>query len=92
MKKDYTHGPWHASDGSIHSSKGKLIAETGFGIVPAKQDEANTRIMAAAPDMIEALIRIQSQLESASDRFTMLEDIQRITNAAINKALKGGNQ
>ena len=78
---------WLISDGSC------LVATTAgspahLGLAHAKRDAANARLIAAAPDMLEALQKISNGQEMTGD-FTHAETVlryQEIARAAIAKA------
>jgi predicted RNA methylase len=62
----HTPGPWHivATDSTtveIHSARGLVICEVGD---TSLEDEANQAVIAAAPDMLEALDDIAAMLRA----------------------------
>lgn len=58
-----TPGPWRYSDtwGDVKAGSGRLIAEL---IVNGDQD-ANGNLVAAAPELLEACLRMRNQLQAA---------------------------
>ena len=60
MENKHTPGPWHVASGSVYSETGATIAhmfrepERGNTIRPVERD-TNAALIAAAPDMYEAL-------------------------------------
>jgi hypothetical protein len=60
-KPSHTPGPWHAvydadGDCAIFDKQDELLAVTvGDPDIPLEEDEANADLMAAAPEMLEAL-------------------------------------
>lgn len=80
----YTQGPWIAKRSELYTttwiedSNGKRIATTK----ECDQDWDNTKLMAAAPDMLEALLKVQELFIGRGNEY---EEI--ITNA-IKKATK----
>lgn len=84
----HTPGPWvHATDigqvGSVEYADGTVIAQAQQlpGDFGGKQRNANARLIAAAPDMLEALIDCRRALEIAN--FT--QELA-VVDAAIAKA------
>ena len=84
-KPKHTPGPWKTSHGrrgaasQVHSALGSVIC----GIIYATSKEggdmkANARLIAAAPDLLEALDKIE--------RETIDKKIQEIARKAIQKA------
>lgn len=53
----HTRGNWHAKEGQIYPEEtGKTIAIIPYFELGNEEQEANARIMAAAPDLLDALI------------------------------------
>jgi len=86
---EYTAGPWKMDSGQVvRSSDGAVIANmdrseeaSKAGIYPAERD-SNARLIAAAPDMLDALDRI---LALAGDELS--DPILNGARAAVAKAL-----
>ena len=93
----YTKGKWVFSGRFIFSDARALkpICEIPeYGIHQSKQDLANARLIAAAPDLLKALARIEKKADKALrqdeiQRGIILNEIGNITAAAIAKAEKG---
>ncbi len=71
MSAQHTPGPWSATEASGHvvDAGGAPVAVTaGLANGPwATEYRANARLIAAAPDLLEALIAITNQLERIGD-------------------------
>lgn len=72
----HTPGPWHAMGWNVYD-KDDMIADAGF--VSEVKSDANARLIAAAPDMLEAL-------ESIEDMRSMQGADRYRVKAAIAKA------
>lgn len=70
------------SNGSGH----KLIADLTESPLPILEIEANARLMAAAPDLLEALEIIVAGRIGTHGTLCSLEQLQEIARAAIAKA------
>lgn len=101
----HTEGPWQVGDrhtqNGVYSAGGRLIANThslqsnsGWEAI-AVENDANARLISAAPDMLEALREVNALIsEGAEHGFQPLVDdfaerifaSQRKTYAAISKA------
>lgn len=85
----YTPGPWEVSTGSpflVHN--GGLWVASAMGV---RGDEgiANVRLMAAAPDLLEALVMVRDADEDceADGLPTIPTAARRAIDAAISKAI-----
>ena len=101
----HTPGPWHNGQGPHNRSReifgpsGWLIADCRTNQRSIKEEEANARLIAAAPEMLEALLEALKVVEIASrycpksikntDRFSLLNIEANSIRAAIAKA-EGG--
>jgi hypothetical protein len=88
----FTPGPWNQGDGSISSQRlvygGKynvLIASTENNSVSLSKGKANARLIAAAPDLLEALEEIMDGYLYGCDMETKRENIAK-ARAAIARA------
>ena len=95
----HTKGPWRAEIGPINSlihTKDKSIACTYTANTTPEEAEANARLIAAAPELLEALIQAHDLLQgvrkympkSIKNRDTFhFENVgANVVNAAIRKA------
>jgi len=111
MSAKHTEGPWMANGYNIYQSGRKgtrhvaEVAYTGPHHTPPHeypascrlQDEANARLIAAAPDLLEALGSLSrhrplmgSTGEYREGQLDLLQSIERIAKAAIAKATGEG--
>lgn len=96
---DHTPGPWRydpyrelpgfREPAGVDTGKGRWVVEYA-GMTPHKEFEANARLIAAAPELLEALIAME---EEKSDYMTInklgdpaKETTNKIARAAIAKA------
>lgn len=100
MNIKHTPGPWTVHSCEVHPHH-EIIAECGRRIATQNdyhdgQDKANARLIAAAPELLDALKEARSMLETASryfpksihnsDRFSLLNVLANTVNPAIAKA------
>lgn len=79
----HTPGPWTAgNDGYIYSA-GDIVADSTFGCLPQIEGDHNARLIAAAPDLLEALMRLVYTYQPRDDYEKQSLVIAR---AAIRKA------
>lgn len=97
MKTSFTPGPWHEGSGngfgSVFADTGRMRYENGTVLYPIaticqgwaeNEDAANAKLIAAAPDLLQALQNI-----ARSDEFnggTFVLELQQIARDAIAKA------
>jgi hypothetical protein len=93
----HTPGPWHIGsgngEGSIFAKNGRMRLETGGTTLYAichnvstwniDEDDANARLIAAAPDLLEALETCVSEL----NQLAFLAN-DKLANAAIEKSIE----
>ena len=80
MPNKHTPGPWAATkNGNITSADRKVLIATLSGI--NDEDESNARLIAAAPDLLEALQACLLRDDIASD------ELGGVIRSAIAKAL-----
>jgi hypothetical protein len=89
MKTDnHTPGPWHLAESPTFVMDGIHcvceIAHPDDFSDPSPNAKANARLIAAAPDLLEALEKIASS--DGSLHGTCVRDLKEIARAAINKA------
>lgn len=80
-KTKHTPGPWEVVDYNIEVTKGTTYTVNNRGGVGAHELRANARLIAAAPDMLEALKNIIHEL--------WLDDMSNFEQGQI-KALEDG--
>jgi hypothetical protein len=84
MKTNFTPGPWAFREGSTPHFQGLVYSEeTGTDICVTYHDEGghNAALIAAAPDMLEALQKALEQIESGEgvEACRIIEAIQKAT-------------
>lgn len=98
MSAKHTPAPWndglhHQGHLAIQSDNGRLVALCG---AMARNDEqlenlANARLIAAAPDLLNALLRIQARADYGKDnprkQTDVLFDILELSRDVIAKAI-----
>lgn len=95
MKTTHTPGPWHINTletvpASIHACRGHVatVSRGSLNEIGADEIEANTRLIAAAPDLLAALEALESGVRLWISRGVSDADLAS-ARAAIAKA-KGG--
>lgn len=90
----HTPGPWSTAEGSlyVYSAEGNYVADAGCSnVYLGDEARANRNLIAAAPDLLEALIAAKRELWDIAREQWNLEDfnnwavVQQI-NAALEKA------
>lgn len=89
MSITFTPGPWHADSGQVLDSRGNIVASRhsrrhrekaeGYGDIQPAEADRNTHLMAAAPELLEALRALLDNREP--DQYLLDR-----CNAAIAKA------
>ncbi len=89
---DFTPGPWSYEPGDLddhYIMAGGLLAVTE-GIEPKSEDEANARLIAAAPELLEGLVTARELVQTFliagdPDEHTRqrLEIIERVCNQGL---------
>jgi hypothetical protein len=93
MTTKHTAGPWHiarfeASTVEIRNERGLIVAEVGDSSV---EDEADARLIAAAPELLEALDILVANLTNdlECDGHRAEDDVRvKLARAAIAKATR----
>lgn len=96
MKTKHTKGEWYVStsrkefDGitAIYAEDRMLIAEINVARRRDEENEANAKLMAAAPEMLEALIFARSVMISNG----IFEASERLALEKIDKAIKNASE
>ena len=84
---EHTEGPWFTDGNYIAHQSGDIA--TLDGVRPAEEEEANARLIAAAPELLEAL---DALLWAAAEKtLKQKEEIWEQARRAIAKA-KGGSE
>ena len=93
MKSDHTPGPWSFNGLATIQSEKHCIAVvhqlTGQSSLPSperEQEEANARLIAAAPDLLQALEALYSSAPCAKPANAELWEALQLTREAIRKA------
>ena len=80
METQHTPGPWHVADDEIQNVHGNTIADvtkenrwnTSAGIVTEVMPwKANAKLIAAAPELLDALHKVLMALESVHNLYQM---------------------
>lgn len=85
MSEKHTPGPWRAENSCVICPDGSIVTCCVRGSVDRKnqaEDWATARLIAAAPEMLEALQRLMSPTETMQDAL----DAAKQARAAIAKA------
>lgn len=92
MGTTHTHGEWKVKQTFIYDSVGVIATTYVNTKIVFKEAEANAKLIAAAPELLEALIEAEKKLNSiltvcSENPSQMLQDVtyQKIINA-IKKA------
>ena len=91
MKTEHTPGEWHAHDGQIYPIEtGKTLALIPYFNKDDKEHQANAQLIAAAPELLEALKEVAAFEKRGADKGEprIGTGIMSIINAAIRKATK----
>jgi hypothetical protein len=98
---DFTPGPWEIKNGTLTGPNGREIYATVYVTRPVVESEftpkweANARLIASAPDLLEALVKIAKTVDGAfahgisEDSTALLEiinDVDELSETAIAKA------
>lgn len=91
-----TPGPWYASNEGrllVRDEEWQCVIADGIGYYGEDEELANARLIAAAPEMLDALIKIvEMNQQYAIDKYGDVRKAEemacvRTARAAINKAL-----
>ena len=90
MGKKFTQGDWHAVSNVIRDYKGLIIATVYNHLqinMPLKEKLANAKLIAAAPDLLEALENLLDECLSQPMESSSREAMRK-AQKAIKKALE----
>lgn len=90
MNTAHTSGEWHAKDGQIYETeKGRTLALVPYFDSNFEEDKANQNLIAAAPDLLKALVEVLEELNQArrAQNKLTLSEAERNAQAAIQKAI-----
>lgn len=102
-EEKYSPGPWSVTTGIVPNSGGRLIVEDfgGRSVCATsargvdgnvKRMDANAKLIAAAPDMLEVLRWLENEMDCRNDEFGgcmfSRQDFEKV-RSAINKAMNG---
>jgi len=88
MKTSHTPGTWHAHDGQIYPEEtGKTLALIPYFDAENKEQEANALLIAAGPELLDALIKAKQLMfaKGLEQTHTMIWDIvcSALTKAGV---------
>lgn len=90
MNTTHTPGEWHAKDGQIYETeKGRTLALIPYFDSNFDEDKANQNLIAAAPDLLKALVEVLEELNQArrAQNKLTLSEAERNAQTAIQKAI-----
>jgi hypothetical protein len=88
MKNNHTQGNWHAHDGQIYPEEtGVTVALIPYFDKDNAEHQANSKLISAAPDMLEALQQFLHSVEHEGVVSGRVVDAVRNAKEAIYKAL-----
>lgn len=97
MNTEHTVGPWHTerivtSAISIRSDNGFIVGEARADyVMPPNEADANARLIAAAPELAEALRAIVSLVDREDEGgFVYCDDPEITTARAVLAKIEGG--
>jgi len=86
---EHTNGPWRYEHGDFNvggdnpGGVGSILSDEDWYVArieDAPEDQANARLIAAAPDMLEALLSLLDQVESSDQRRLIVDTIHKATS------------
>lgn len=78
---EHTPGPWGLNNDYIGSMEGEIaqVISENVGIL---ENEANARLIAAAPELLEAVKKAHTYMENWGAPYSELKDLERVINKA----------
>jgi len=89
MQEQNTEGPWEVSFSQINAGKHECIVQFGFNIRENPKAYANARLIAAAPELLEALQNLYGWMHSNALQGAKWPNLRQALDTAenaINKA------
>jgi hypothetical protein len=87
MKTQHTPGQWHAKDGQIYPVEtGKTLALIPYFDPKNEEQQANASLIAAAPEILEALLKIRNELRDGNYKGNHVNGMIQTADEAIQKA------
>ncbi len=87
MEMNHTPGNWHANEGQIYPTEtGKTLALIPYFDKNNKEQKANQQLIAAAPDLLNALAMFVHSVEHEGVIFGRVADAVKNANQALYKA------
>ena len=92
-EQTHTPGPWEAQNTAGYDTHGQAVVydASGKDVAIVYDGDANALLIAAAPDLLDALRRITMFIDDKPEE-DALADIDEIARAAIEKAEGQGSQ
>jgi amino acid permease len=88
MEMNHTPGNWYAKDGQIYPTEtGKTLALIPYFDKNNKEEQANQQLIAAAPDLLNALAMFIHSVEHEGVMFGRVADAVKNAKQAIDKAI-----
>ena len=94
MNTKHTPGPWNVSPSAkastltrVFDETGKLVASAnGPGLFEGGEAEANARLIAAAPDLLAALVKLEDFMRWAQDNADTRGFLDAVDHANVTQA------
>lgn len=87
MEMNHTPGNWYANEGQIYPTEtGKTLALIPYFDKKDKEKQSNQKLIAAAPDLLNALAMFVHSVEHEGVVFGRVTDAVKNAKQALNKA------